>query len=122
MWVAALLLMAGDPFTTGRHTSPVTGYMYGADHYIGPDKSIPPALEIHVSQPTPNSTIFPQFQIGLEGTVRDFDPPHSYWALANPPVSNSHPLHHTHRNITDDACSPHVSPHLTSSLCAAVGL
>ena len=74
----------GDPFTTGRSTEP-TGYMSGAASWIGPDKSISPALEIHVSRPEPNSTIFPQFQIALEGTVRDFDPPHSYWGLASPP-------------------------------------
>ena len=75
----------GDPFTTGRSTNP-TGYMDGADKWIGPDKTIPPAVEIHVATPAPNSTYFPGFQIGLEGTVKDFDPPHSYWGLANPPV------------------------------------
>ena len=74
----------GDPFTTGRHTNP-TGYVEGADSWIAPDSSIPPAAEIHVSQPAPNSSYFPQFQIGVEGTVRDFEPPRSYWALANPP-------------------------------------
>ena len=117
----------GDPFTTGRHTDP-TGYVEGADSWIPPDKSIPSAVEIHVSEPLPNSTFFPEFQvsktgaehgrtslydpsgrcltvcdvslyvsrkIGVEGTVRNFDPPHSYWGLANPPVS--HPTHYNAR-------------------------
>ena len=52
----------GDPFKTGRHTNP-TGYVNGAAKWFGPDRSIPPALEIHVGQPTPNSTFFPDFQV-----------------------------------------------------------
>ena len=74
----------GDPFLYSRLTQP-TGYVDGAQSWITPDPAIVPATEIHVSDPMPRSKYFPQFQIGLEGTVSDFDPPHSYWALANPP-------------------------------------
>ena len=75
----------GDPFTTSRVTEP-TGYVDGAASWIAPDRSMEPAVEIHVSQPVPDYTVyFPQFQLGLEGTVRHFDPPHSFWALRNPP-------------------------------------
>ena len=74
----------GDPFLTSKLTSP-TGYVSGAASWVGPDPHIPPATEIHVSVPAPESKYFPQFQIGLEGTVRNFDPPHSYWGLAKPP-------------------------------------
>ena len=74
----------GDPFLTSKLTSP-TGYVSGAASWIGPDPAIVPATEIHVSEPVPNSRYFPQFQIGVEGTVSDFDPPHSYWALKAPP-------------------------------------
>ena len=75
----------GDPFTTSRVTEP-TGYVDGAASWVGPDRSIPPSVEIHVSQPVPDySVYFPQFQLGLEGTVLHFDPPHSFWGLRNPP-------------------------------------
>ena len=74
----------GDPFHTSKLTSP-TGYVSGAASWIGPDPHIPAATEIHVSEPEPESKYFPQFQIALEGTVRSFDPPRSYWGLAHPP-------------------------------------
>ena len=74
----------GDPFLTSRLTQP-TGYVDGAASWVGPDASIPPAVEIHVSDPLPRSTYFTQYQLGLEGTVNQFDPPHSFWALSNPP-------------------------------------
>ena len=75
----------GDPFLYSRVTQP-TGYVDGAASWLAPDSTIPPATEIHVSQPVPRSQeYFPQFQIGVEGTVRDMDPPRSYWALAAPP-------------------------------------
>ena len=56
----------GDPFTTGRHTSP-TGYVDGAASWISPDSSIPPAVEIHVGEPLPNSSFFPEFQVSEMG-------------------------------------------------------
>ena len=72
----------GDPFVYSRVTQP-TGYVDGADSWVAPDSSIIPATEIHVSDPMPRSEYFPQFQIALEGTVSEFDPPHSYWAVPN---------------------------------------
>ena len=75
----------GDPFIYSRITQP-TGYVNGAASWIAHDPSIPPATEIHVSNPLPPSSFFTGFELGVEGTVREFDPPSSYWALANPPA------------------------------------
>ena len=72
------------PSSPARLTHP-TGYSSGAASWIGPDPSIGVGTEVLVADPVPASRFFPRFQIGLQGTVRDFDPPHSFWGLAKPP-------------------------------------
>lgn len=72
----------GNPETMGLHTSP-TGYVSSAARWLLPASSAP-GTEIHIADPERNGTHFPQFQIGIGGSVSVFDPPESYWGTAHP--------------------------------------
>ena len=72
----------GNPETMGLHTNP-TGYISKAERWLPPENK-GKATEIHIETPERNGTHFPQFQIGIGGSVSVFDPPESYWGTAHP--------------------------------------
>ena len=72
----------GNPETTGIHTTP-TGYVDKALQWL-PAKSSPPAVDILIQHPFRPHNQFPIFQLGIGGSVNQFDPPESYWATADP--------------------------------------
>eukprot|EP00111_Clytia_hemisphaerica_P003098 TCONS_00008789-protein len=71
-----------DPVVQGLHTTP-TGWVPKADKWL-PPKQFDDALEIHLASPTRNGSLFPGFQIGIGGSVSQFDPPRSYWGTKHP--------------------------------------
>ena len=72
----------GNPETTGIHTTP-TGYVSSAIKWL-PAKPSPPAVEIEIKNPYRAHNQFPIFQLGLDGSVYQFDPAESYWATKAP--------------------------------------
>lgn len=70
-----------NPEYQGLHTIP-TGYVNNAQ-WVPPIK-FPDALEVHIAQPPREATLFPTFDIGIDGSVGQFDPPQSYWGTKNP--------------------------------------
>ena len=72
----------GNPETMGLHTNP-TGYVSKADAWL-PPKSYPPATNIDIDSPIRNGTHFPDFNLGIGGTVSVFNPPESYWGTTSP--------------------------------------
>ena len=71
----------GNPETMGAHTNP-TGYYPKADAWYTP-KAVPGELVL-INNPSRNGTHFPDFNIGIGGSVSVFDPPESYWGTASP--------------------------------------
>ena len=72
----------GNPETGGMHTIP-TGYVNEALEWL-PAKTYPPAVEIQIKNPYRAHNQFPIFQLGIGGSVNQFDPPESYWATKAP--------------------------------------
>ena len=72
----------GNPETTGIHTTP-TGYVNEAIKWL-PAKASPPAVDILINNPYRAHTRFPIFQLGIGGSVNQFDPSVSYWATKAP--------------------------------------
>ncbi|XP_028405678.1 uncharacterized protein LOC114528250 [Dendronephthya gigantea] len=72
----------GNPETTGIHTTP-TGYVTKALSWL-PAKPSPPAVEIQIKNPYRSHNQFPIFQLGIDGSVKQFHPPESYWATKEP--------------------------------------
>ena len=71
-----------DPEKQGLHTNP-TGWVPKAESWLPPRK-FEDAVEIHIASPTRNATLFPAFQLGIGGSVYQFDPPRSYWGTKHP--------------------------------------
>ena len=59
------------------------GWLGAADSWA-PSPGPAPAVDIIVDTPVASSSSFPHFQMGVGGPAAVFDPPQSYWALANP--------------------------------------
>ncbi len=72
----------GNPETMGLHTDP-SGYVSKADFWL-PPRTYPPATNINIQSPFRNGTHFPDFNLGIGGTVSVFDPPESYWGTSSP--------------------------------------
>ncbi len=72
----------GNPEIMGLHTN-YTGYVSKAEGWIAP-KSFPPAININIKSPARNGTHFPDFNLGIGGTVSVFKPPESYWGTTSP--------------------------------------
>ena len=95
----------GNPETTGLHTDP-TGYFPTADHWyhLSPD----PGIAFVIDNPNRNGTHFPYFSVGEGGSVSVFDPPVSYWGVAQPdagetyavPIGMQYPLNVSFVNRT----------------------
>ena len=77
----------GNPETTGLHTDP-TGYFSAADqwYHISPT----PGTSFEVENPNRDGTHFPYFSLGVGGSVSVFDPPKSYWGVANPDAGETY--------------------------------
>ena len=77
----------GNPETTGLHTDP-TGYFPAANHWyhVLPD----PGIAFVVNNPNRNGTHFPYFSVGEGGSVSVFDPPESYWGVAQPDAGETY--------------------------------
>jgi len=71
----------GNPETMGAHTNP-SGYYPKADAWY-PLKAVPGSL-LEIDVPLRNGTHFPNFNIGIGGSVSVFDPPESYWGTKAP--------------------------------------
>ena len=71
----------GNPETMGAHTNP-SGYYPKSDAWYTPE-AIPGALVL-INDPSRNGTHFPDFNIGIGGSVSVFDPPESYWGTSSP--------------------------------------
>lgn len=66
------------------------GFTY-AKSWVAPTPPASPAEEIHIQAPSrPEDPFFPNFQLGVGGTVASFDPPESFWATASPPAGNQY--------------------------------
>lgn len=78
----------GNPETMGLHTIP-SGYVAAAVKWLHPSVTAP-GTEIHIQDPVRNGTHFPEFQIGIGGSVSVFDPPESYWGTAHPTGGGEH--------------------------------
>lgn len=72
----------GNPERMGLHTTP-TGYVSNAEGWL-PPKTYPPATNINIETPVRNGTHFPDFNLGIGGTVFNFKPPESYWGTTSP--------------------------------------
>ena len=72
----------GDPVYYGHGS---TGWLNNGAKSWNPLRDLGKSVEIHVATPATNNSEFPQFQIGIGGPANNFNPPHSYWALASPP-------------------------------------
>lgn len=72
----------GNPETGGLHTRP-TGYVNNALKWL-PAKHSPPAVDIQIKNPYRPHNQFPIFQLGIGGSVEQFNPPESYWATKAP--------------------------------------
>ena len=66
----------------GLHTFP-TGYMSSAKKWL-PPKEKPPAEEVNIVTPKISQVFYGYYNIGIGGPVEVFDPPKSYWGMANP--------------------------------------
>ena len=71
----------GNPETMGAHTNP-SGYYPKADKWYS--RTPVPGNLMQVNDPSRNGTHFPDFTIGVGGSVSVFDPPESYWGVASP--------------------------------------
>ena len=71
-----------NPEVQGLHTNP-SGWVPKAEAWV-PPKKFEDGLEIHIGSPTRNATLFPAFQIGIGGSIYQFDPPRSYWGTKHP--------------------------------------
>lgn len=71
----------GNPETMGLHTNP-TGYVSSADKWLPPRASAKP-YQLVIDKPQRNGTNFPQFILGMDGIVSEFDPPESFWGSIN---------------------------------------
>jgi hypothetical protein len=66
------------------------GFTY-AKSWLAPTPPASPAEEIHIQTPSrPEDPFFPDFQLGIGGTVASFNPPESFWATASPPAGNQY--------------------------------
>ena len=72
----------GNPETMGLHTFP-TGLVEAAVKWLDPVKK-PAAEQIFIQTPQTPRSHFPSFYTGISGPVDVFDPPKSYWGVANP--------------------------------------
>ena len=77
----------GNPETTGLHTDP-TGYFSAVDHWYHTPPT--PGTSFVVDNPNRNGTHFPYFSLGEGGSVSVFDPPESYWGVANPDAGETY--------------------------------
>lgn len=73
----------GDPSTHGLYSDD-SGFIQTADSWL-PPKDYSTATKIYVSEPNRSPSYFPDYQIGIGGVAQVYDPPHSFWASANPP-------------------------------------
>ena len=73
----------GNPEYTGYHTNN-TGFMADTEGYWMDTRRFPPGYEIHLDKPSIEKTLYPNYQIALDGTAVQWTPAISYWALAHP--------------------------------------
>jgi hypothetical protein len=56
-----------------------------------PPKPYPTPTNVEIGQPSRSFDVyFPTFQLGLGGTVAQFNPPESFWGTTNPPAGNQY--------------------------------
>lgn len=73
----------GNPEYTGYHTNN-TGFMADYEGHWLETRTFPAGYEIHLDRPSIEKTLYPNYQIALDGTAVQWTPAISYWALAHP--------------------------------------
>ena len=77
----------GDPATQGLYAKD-PGFSYDSLKWMEPAHSR--SVEVHISEPYRNGTVFPYYQIGIGGGASAFNPPRSFWSTASPPAGGNY--------------------------------
>jgi hypothetical protein len=77
----------GDPATQGLYViNP--GFSYDSESWEPPIFNA--SVDIRMSEPYRNATVFPYFELGVGGGASVFNPPNNFWSTKSPPAGDNY--------------------------------